>query len=89
MIGLLLEARPCIPLIGSSKRAKKLRKQVDEFCGMNLPVLLSGDNGSMKTRVAQFIHEHGDDRDGSYIIFDPSHIPGFISEGLRGEKEAV
>ena len=29
-----LEARPCITLIGSSKRAKKLREQVDVFCGM-------------------------------------------------------
>jgi transcriptional regulator with AAA-type ATPase domain/NAD-dependent dihydropyrimidine dehydrogenase PreA subunit len=84
-----LEARPCITLIGSSKRAKKLREQVDVFCGMNRPVLLSGDNGSMKSRVAQFIHKHGDGREGSYIIFDPSYIPGFVSEGLQHERETV
>jgi transcriptional regulator with AAA-type ATPase domain/NAD-dependent dihydropyrimidine dehydrogenase PreA subunit len=84
-----LEARPCIPLIGSSKRAKKLREQVDVFCGMNRPVLLSGDNGSMKSRVAQFIHKHGDGREGSYIIFDPTFIPGFVSEGLQHERETV
>jgi len=84
-----LETRPCIPLIGSSKRAQKLREQVDVFCGSNHPVLLFGDHGSMKSRVAQFIHRHSANREGSYIIFDPSHIPDFVSEGLRHEKETV
>ncbi|MDX1776121.1 MAG: sigma 54-interacting transcriptional regulator, partial [Desulfobulbales bacterium] len=84
-----LETRPCIPLIGSSKRARKLRKQVDAFCGSNHPVLLSGDHGSMKSRVAQFIHKHGEDRHGSYIIFDPAHIPDFVGEGLRHDKDTV
>ncbi len=85
-----LETRPCIPLIGSSKRAKKLRNQVDSFCGSSSrPVLLTGDHGSMKSRVAQFIHNNSDEREGSYIIFDPDHIPDFISEGLRYEKNTV
>jgi transcriptional regulator with AAA-type ATPase domain/NAD-dependent dihydropyrimidine dehydrogenase PreA subunit len=84
-----LETRPCIPLIGSSKRARKLRELVDIFCGTTRSVLLSGDHGSMKSRVAQFIHKHGDSREDSYIIFDPAHIPGFVSEGLRQERETV
>ena len=84
-----LETRPCIPLLGSSKRAKKLREQVDVFCASNRSVLLSGDHGSMKSRVAQFIHKHGDDREDSYIIFDPAHIPDFVAKGLRRERETV
>jgi transcriptional regulator with AAA-type ATPase domain/NAD-dependent dihydropyrimidine dehydrogenase PreA subunit len=84
-----LETRPCIPLIGSSKRAQKLREQVDAICGSNHPVLLSGDHGSMKSRVAQFIHKHGEDREGSYIIFDPAHIPDFVGEGLQHDRETV
>ena len=84
-----LETRPCIPLIGSSKRANKLREQVDAFCGSNHSVLLTGDLGSMKSRVAQFIHKHGDDREDSYIIFDPAHIPDFVADGLRHERKTV
>lgn len=84
-----LETRPCIPLIGSSKRANKLRDQVDALCGYNHPVLLTGDHGSMKSRVAQFIHKNSDEREGAYIIFDPNRIPDFISEGLRYEKNTV
>ncbi|UCD66633.1 MAG: cyclic nucleotide-binding domain-containing protein [Deltaproteobacteria bacterium] len=84
-----LETRPCIPLIGSSKRARNLRDKVDAFCGSNHPVLLSGDHGSMKSRVAQFIHKHSEEQNGSYIIFDPAHIPEFVAEGLRHEKDTV
>jgi transcriptional regulator with AAA-type ATPase domain len=84
-----LETRPCIPLIGSSKRARIVRDKVDLFCGSNNPVLLIGDHGSMKSRVAQFIHKHSEERDGSYIIFDTAHIPEFVAEGLRHEKDTV
>jgi len=84
-----LETRPCIPLIGSSKRANKLRQQVDTFCGSDLPVLLCGDHGSMKSRVAQFIYKHGENREGSYIIFDPAHIPDLVADGLQNERETV
>ncbi len=52
-------------------------------------MLLCGDRGSMKSRVAQFIHKHGENREGSYIIFDPAHIPDLVADGLQHERETV
>ena len=84
-----LDSRPCIPRVGTSKRARKLREQVDVFGAGSPAILLSGEPGSMKSRVAQFIHQHGVDSEGSYIIFDPSHVPDFVAEGLQREKDTV
>jgi transcriptional regulator with AAA-type ATPase domain/NAD-dependent dihydropyrimidine dehydrogenase PreA subunit len=84
-----MELRPCIPLIGSSKRAQKLRSQVESVCRSNSAVLLVGEAGSMKSRISQYIYENGSSREGSYIIFDPDAIPLFVSKGLQHEKGTV
>ena len=84
-----MDSRPCIPLIGSSKRARKLRRQIESICLSGSSILLVGEPGSMKTRVGQYIYEHGKANEGSYIIFDPDTIPHFVSKGLQHEKETV
>ena len=84
-----LDPRPCIPLVGTSKRARKLRQQVDVFGAASPAILLSGEPGSMKSRVAQFIHQHSEDSEGPYIIFDQSHVPDFVAEGLQRQKDTV
>ena len=84
-----LDPRPCIPLVGTSKRARKLRQQVDLFGVANPAILISGEPGAMKSRVAQFIHQHCKDSEGSYIIFDPANVPDFVAEGLQREKNTV
>jgi transcriptional regulator with AAA-type ATPase domain/polyferredoxin len=84
-----MEARPCIPLVGSSKRAQKLRGQVDSICLAGGSILLVGEPGSMKSRVAQHIYRHGADSEGAFIIFDPDAIPHFVSKGLQHEKGTV
>ena len=84
-----MESRPCIQLIGSSRRAQKLRSQVDAVCRAAGSCLLVGEPGSMKTRVAQHIYEQSVYRDGSYIIFDPDSIPHFVSRGLLQEEGTV
>ena len=84
-----MESRPCIPIIGSSKRARKLQRQIDSICQSASSILLVGEPGSMKTRVAQYIYEHGKASEGSYIIFDPDTVPHFVSKGLQHEKETV
>ena len=60
-----LDSRPCIPLIGTSKRAGKLRQKVDILGVDSSAILISGEPGSMKSRVAQFIHQHGKDNQKS------------------------
>ena len=84
-----MELRPCIPLIGSSKRAQRLRSQIDASCRSGSSFLLVGEPGSMKSRIAQYTYEHGNANDGSYIIFDPDAVPHFISKGLQHEKGTV
>ncbi len=84
-----METRPCLPLVGSSKKARKLRTQIDAICSTTDSILLLGEPGSMKSRVAQHIYEHGGDNEGSYIIFDPDTIPHFVSRVLQHEKETV
>ena len=59
-----MEVRSCIPLVGSSKKVKKLRSQVEAACATDNAVLLVGEAGSMKSRVAQYIYEHGRAKDG-------------------------
>ena len=84
-----MESRPCIPLVGSSRRAQKLRNQVETVCSGASSCLLVGEPGSMKTRVAQHIYEQSSHRRGSYIIFDPDTVPLFISKGLQQEQGTV
>jgi len=84
-----MESRPCIPLVGSSKKAQRLRQQIDTACRTGNSLLLVGEPGSMKTRVAQYIYSQSTDSEGSYIIFDPDAVPHFVSKGLQNEKETV
>ena len=84
-----METRPCIQLVGSSKRAQKLHSQIDSICRTGNPVLLIGEPGSMKSRIAQHIYRHSADSEGSYIIFDPDTVPHFVSRGLQHEKGTV
>jgi len=84
-----MELRPCIPLSGSSRRARKLRSQVESLCRRSDSCLLVGEFGSMKTRVAQYIYENSAHSQGSYIIFDPDDVPQFISRGLQQEEGTV
>ncbi|MEJ2268441.1 MAG: cyclic nucleotide-binding domain-containing protein [Desulfobulbaceae bacterium] len=84
-----MESRPCIPLVGSSKRAQKLRSQIDSICRTGSSILLVGEPGSMKSRVAQHIFRHSNDSVGSYIIFDPDAVPHFVSKGLQHEEGTV
>lgn len=84
-----MESRPCIQLVGSSRRAQKLRSQVDSVCRKPNSCLLVGEPGSMKTRVAQYIYEQSAHSGGSYIIFDPDDVPHFVSRGLQQEEGTV
>jgi transcriptional regulator with AAA-type ATPase domain/polyferredoxin len=84
-----METRPCIPLIGSSKKVQKLRGQIDSICRSGNSILLIGEPGSMKSRVAQHIYTHGDPSEGPYIVFDPGAVPHFVSKVLLHEKGTV
>ncbi len=84
-----MEFHPCLPLIGSSRRAQKLRSQIDSICRSSSSILIVGEPGSMKSRVAQYIYEQSTADEGSYIIFDPDTVPLFVSKGLQHEKGTV
>ncbi|MDZ7761657.1 MAG: cyclic nucleotide-binding domain-containing protein [Desulfovermiculus sp.] len=73
-----LESRPCIPLLGSSRQTRRLREDLLELSSRSFPALLVGGSGTMKTRVAQYLHQNGPESNGPYIIFHPHRIPEFI-----------
>lgn len=82
-------ARPCIPLLGESRQTRQLRESILEISAWSSPVLLVGGPGTMKTRVAQYIHQNGPESKGPFIIFHPQQIPEFIRSLLPADLEPL
>lgn len=83
------ESRPCIPLLGSSRQTRRLREELFDLSSRSSPALLLGGPGTMKTRVAQYIHENGPDSQGPFIIFHAQRIPEFIRSFLPHDLDTL
>jgi len=70
----------CSQLHGNSRQAIELRNSLVAVTDSENPILLLGEKGTLKTRVAQYVYENSNARNGPFIIFDPSSIPSFIME---------
>lgn len=81
------EKLPCLQAVGSSRKAKARRELLQRLGASNEPILLLGEKGTMKRRVAQQLHEGGRAGDGPLIVFDAAEPPGFLNELL--EKKEV
>ncbi len=46
---------PCLPLLGRSKATKRYRDHIHELINLFDAILITGDPGTMKTRVAEYI----------------------------------
>ncbi|MEW6426848.1 MAG: cyclic nucleotide-binding domain-containing protein [Thermodesulfobacteriota bacterium] len=75
------ETLPCLPLIGDSLRAKKLRNLVEPLAAGLAPLLIIGEKGSMKKRLAGFLHETGNRRDSPFLLYDSANPPAFFDAG--------
>ncbi len=54
-------------LFGSSSRMQLVRKRIDQFAGLNIPVHIEGEVGSGKEVIARYIHRHSRQANGIFI----------------------
>jgi two-component system response regulator HydG len=61
------------PSVGNSAQMKQIRKQVQQFCDLEEPVLIVGPTGSGKERVARSLHQagsRGKDNEGPFVVIN-------------------
>jgi len=76
------EYMPCLPIIGFSKKARQYRLAIEEKLINNAPLLILGEKGTMKKRLAFLSHRKGAKSKGPFMVFDPSAPPTFLEEFL-------
>jgi NAD-dependent dihydropyrimidine dehydrogenase PreA subunit len=79
----------CSPLRGNSRQAAGLRDSLDPVIDNDKPILLLGEKGTLKTRIAQYIYENSSARDGPFIIFDTTSLPSFITQKLHAGTPGI
>lgn len=65
-------------LAGSSAQIQRVRGTAMSAARTRAPVLLRGESGTGKSTLARAIHNHGQRRDGGFIVFACASIPGDI-----------
>lgn len=78
-----------LELIGTSRGAQELRKEIDLVSPSDFAVLISGETGSGKELVARAIHEHSNRSERPLIYVNCAALPESIAESelfghLRG-----
>jgi transcriptional regulator with AAA-type ATPase domain/polyferredoxin len=79
----------CSQLHGYSRQAVELRDSLSALTGSENPILLLGEKGTLKTRIAQYVYENSNARNGPFIIFDPSSLPSFITEKFSSASPEI
>ena len=64
-----------IEIVAVDKKSVSLMRLVERVSMVDSPVLLSGENGVGKEKIADFIHKHSDRSDCSFIRINFSTIP--------------
>ncbi len=67
-------------LIGSSAQMSDLRSYVPKVAQAEVPVLIQGETGTGKERVAALIHELGPRRDGPFVAVNSAALPEHLVE---------
>lgn len=78
-------------LLGQSAPLKELRRQAARLSPYDqVPVLIAGERGTGKERVARYIHQNGPRRQGPFVAMNCAGVPGahFEAElfGSAGEQ---
>ena len=58
-------------LLGSSARMTELRERVKEAAAIDAPVLIEGERGTGRERVARLLHEIGPRKNNDFVRVDP------------------
>lgn len=81
---------PRLPLIGVSPAIKKIRGQVAQAAGSDIPVLLIGETGTGKDLIAHTIHVQSERAPHPYIPVNLGSLPSeLIASELFGHKKGA
>lgn len=81
-------------VMGKSPRILKLFEQISKIASKDVPVLISGENGTYKELVGRIIHDNSSRRKGPFVAMNLSAVPAelaeteFISSGTRTGADA-
>lgn len=75
-------------LIGSSPAIRQLRQYLPKLAVSNANVLITGETGTGKERVAQIIHQLGPRRSGAFVCVNCAAIPDTLFESEMFGHEA-
>jgi len=78
-------------ILGNSRPLKDLRRQAARLSPYdNIPVLISGERGTGKERVARYIHHNGPRSDGPFVPVNCAGIPlGLLEAELFGAEKGA
>ena len=76
----LKEKLSSVVVVGSSAVFKKLQEQSRKIAGTNATILITGETGSGKEVLAQFIHEHSQRRNHPLVKMNCAAIPDSLIE---------
>jgi DNA-binding NtrC family response regulator len=74
-------------LIGRTQQIKNIRKSIRQICTENLPVLISGEQGTGKDLNAQAIHYHSPRRKGPLVKINCGLLSEDFSVGKIFESQ--
>ena len=81
-VGRALEMAKSHVLIGNSPALRELRRQAARLSPYDqIPVLITGERGTGKERVARYIHHNGPRRAGPFVAVNCAAIPETLIEG--------
>ncbi|MBM97267.1 MAG: DNA-binding response regulator [Oceanospirillaceae bacterium] len=67
-------------IVGQCPAIRTLRRDIAEFAGMNIPVMIYGDTGTGKELVARSLHQHSDRSSGRFVALNCAAIPEQLAE---------
>ncbi|WP_163999190.1 sigma 54-interacting transcriptional regulator [Pyxidicoccus caerfyrddinensis] len=62
-------------MVGESTGVRRLRRHIERVADLDVPVLIRGETGTGKERVAQAIHQRSRRRDGTFLSVNLGAIP--------------
>ncbi|QSQ21536.1 sigma-54-dependent Fis family transcriptional regulator [Pyxidicoccus parkwayensis] len=68
-------AADTLGMVGESTGVRRLRRHIERVADLDVPVLIRGETGTGKERVAQAIHQRSRRRDGTFLSVNLGAIP--------------
>ena len=62
-------------VIGASTEMRRLYRLCEKLAAADVPVIIEGETGTGKERLAEAIHEMGPRKNGPFVVFDCTAIP--------------